>query len=362
MKYTEQQLADLYTAAVAAEASFNNNGESGSEGFDLEILMEKLGGREKIIRTLIDNLRECCRRAPAETAFPVAFPKELHPETRKLVINTAHALAVKLNKAQEKRPNAPIGWKLHPWRDECRALLLAHIEKGDPLDVMAYAAFMHYHGWSTAKPAPEITPELTASTVASLEDDNDPITVPRGLLGAALGAISHPAHPASATVAALKHYAHNQPKQTGINTGLSWEDYKGISDRAPVHEALQGFTEDATEDNAISLIRAIAEALRPRPRFWLDMHGYSCYLRSSEAEAVSHCNETGGLYVLPLFAGEPINAKLPMRMCRPADEPQTIEVSALLRNLQSIPQRYSATDYVSLAEVFAVIEALKGKL
>lgn len=145
-----------------------------------------------------------------------------------------------------------------------------------------------------------------------------------------------------------------------IDTGLSWENYQAISDRAPVHEALQGFTEDATEDNAICLIRAIAEALRPRPRFWIDMHGYSCHLLHSEADAIAHCNETGGLYVLPLFAGEPINTKLPMRMCRPAEEPQTVEVSALLRNLQAIPKKYTS-DHVSLGEVFAVIEALRAK-
>lgn len=305
MSYTPEQLADLYGLAVSAEAEEKREDAYKDETYALDeaVLQLAPGGYAQLIRTLIDNLRECCRRAPAETAFPVAFPKELHPETRKLVINTAHALAVKLNKAQEKRPNAPIGWKLHPWRDECRASLLAHIEKGDPLDVMAYAAFMHYHGWSTA-------PEKSA--------------------------------------------------MPPINTGLSWEDYRGISSRADVHDAVQDLMGDTTEDNACNLVRAIAEALRPRPRFWIDMHGYSCHLLHSEADAIAHCNETGGLYVLPLFAGEPINTKLPMRMCRPAEEPQTVEVSALLRNLQAIPQKYTS-DHVSLGEVFAVIEALRAK-
>lgn len=148
--------------------------------------------------------------------------------------------------------------------------------------------------------------------------------------------------------------------QSPINTGLSWEDYRGVSSRADVHDAVQDLMGDTTEDNACNLVRAIAEALRPRPRFWIDMHGYSCHLLHSESDAIAHCNETGGLYVLPLFAGEPINTKLPMRMCRPAEEPQTVEVSALLRNLQAIPQKYTS-DHVSLGEVFAVIEALRAK-
>lgn len=206
-------------------------------------------------------------------------------------------------------------------------------------------------------------PGLVAEHAATMEAEGDMIAIPRGLLGTALGAINHPSHSAGMTIALLKAYAyqrgHELPDQP-INTGLSWENYQAISDRAPVHEALQGFTEDATEDNAICLIRAIAEALRPRPRFWIDMHGYSCHLLHSEADAIAHCNETGGLYVLPLFAGEPINTKLPMRMCRPAEEPQTVEVSALLRNLQAIPQKYTS-DHVSLGEVFAVIEALRAK-
>lgn len=318
MNYTDQQIADLYEKAVSAEAAGICSSDAGYALDDMILRMADNTG--EIIRRLIDDLRAAGRRPDGETPVP----------------------------------------------------------------------------------------GLVAEHCATMEDEGDMVAVPRGLLGTALGAISHPSHAAPMTIALLKAYAyqrgHELTKQpridikaeverlptcamadaTGmvdgirkdalynllgigieaeppINTGLSWEAYKGISGSPAVADALDGFTEDATEDNAVCLIRAIAEALRPRPRFWLDMHGYSCYLRSSEAEAVSHCNETGGLYVLPLFAGEPINAKLPTRMCRPADEPQTVEVSPLLRNLQAIPQRYTS-DYVSLAEVFAVIEALKGKL
>lgn len=440
MSYTPQQLADLYERAVSAEAAGICSTDA---GYALDDMILRLGTNTgEVIRKLIDQLRAAGRNSadpvrqhPGLNVYSLTVPADLHDATQRLVISAAEALALKLLKAQAKRPDYPTGWRADDWEADCRAGLLNHIQKGDPLDVMAYAAFMHYHGWSTAKPEPEITPELTAQTVASLEDDNDPITVPRGLLGAALGAISHPQHAASATVGALKHYAYSQPKQTGtvkpeiwsdyysrtmckkpklitgplehaykeltpqimrnlldcferygtlpgdmvaiqalrialdgierrtqqppINTGLSWQDYKGISDRDPVHEALQGFTEDATEDNAICIVRAIAEALRPRPRFWIDMHGFSSKLFTSEADAVESCNKTGGLYVLPLFAGEPINCKLPMSLCRPADEPETIIVSHLLANLRSIPQRYTS-DYVSLADIYTIIEALRG--
>ena len=438
MTYTEQQLADLYEKAVSAEAAGEHSTDAGYELDNAMLaLAPNYGG---LIRTLIDQLRDANRKAePAMGSdgmehFTVKLPEGLARSTQYLIVDTAQALGNKLLAAQNKRKADPVGWMRNDWEDDCRAGLMHHIQKGDPRDVMAYAAFMHYHGWSTAKPEPEITPELTAKTVASLEDDNDPITVPRGLLGAALGAISHPQHAASATVGALKHYAYSQPKQTGtvkpeiwsdyysrtmckkpklitgplehaykeltpqimrnlldcferygtlpgdmvaiqalrialdgierrtqqppINTGLSWQDYKGISDLPDVHDAIQNLMGDTTEDNAISLVRAIAEALRPRPRFWVDVHGYQTYLLWSEEDAVKHCNETGGLYVLPLFAGEPINCKLPEVMCRLAPESDVIEVNRLISNLKALPQKYT-TSHIALEDVLEVINQLR---
>lgn len=438
--YTEQQLADLYEKAVSAEAAGEHSTDAGYELDNAMLaLAPNYGG---LIRTLIDQLRDASRKAEPAMGpdgmehFTVKLPEGLARSTQYLIVDTAQALGNKLLAAQNKRKADPVGWMRHDWEDDCRADLMHHIQKGDPRDVMAYAAFMHHHGWSTAKPEPEITPELTAKTVASLEDDNDPITVPRGLLGAALGAISHPQHAASATVGALKHYAYSQPKQTGtvkpeiwsdyysrtmckkpklitgplehaykeltpqimrnlldcferygtlpdgqaaiqamrialdgierltqqppINTGMSWQDYKGISDLPDVHDAIQNLMGDTTEDNAICLIRCIAEALRPRPRFWVDVHGYQTYLLWSEEDAVKHCNETGGLYVLPLFAGEPINCKLPEVMCRLAPESDVIEVNRLISNLKALPQKYT-TSHIALEDVLEVINQLRAK-
>jgi hypothetical protein len=61
----------------------------------------------------------------------------------------AKALAMKLYAAKEKYGYTD-GWAQPGWEDECRAALLHHIEKGDPLDVAAFAMFMWKHGWSTA--------------------------------------------------------------------------------------------------------------------------------------------------------------------------------------------------------------------
>lgn len=324
MSYTPEQLADLYTLAVSAETQEKRDDGYHDETFAMDEAVMAMAeqGYPELIRVLIDQLRAAGRRPDGETPDP----------------------------------------------------------------------------------------GLVAEHAATMEAEGDMIAIPRGLLGTALGAINHPSHAAGMTIALLKAYACQRgheltkPKHidikaeverlptchmadsTGIihgirkdalyallgldkpeglitpepETGISWLGYQAIADKANVYEALTQLVEDSTNDNGVRLVKAIAEVLRPRPRFWIDMHGYSCHLLHSEADAIAHCNETGGLYVLPLFAGEPINTKLPMRMCRPAEEPQTVEVSALLRNLQAIPQKYTS-DHVSLGEVFAVIEALRAK-
>lgn len=79
---------------------------------------------------------------------------ELHRDTTLLVNSFAIALAHKLLSAQRKY-GFTNGWYTDDWEDKCRADLLAHVAKGDPLDVAAYAAFCWARCWSTS----------TASTV-----------------------------------------------------------------------------------------------------------------------------------------------------------------------------------------------------
>ena len=356
--YTEQQLADLYERAVSAEAAGEHSTDAGYELDNAMLaLAPNYGG---LIRTLIDQLRDANRKAEPAMGpdgmehFTVKLPEGLARSTQYLIVDTAQALGNKLLAAQNKRKADPVGWMRHDWEDDCRAGLMHHIQKGDPRDVMAYAAFMHYHGWKTSQP--DTSPDAKEFDFDALAGrfcrwpvpDNEYQDGTTNRTGTNL--LTH---------AAAKEMLRYVLKDTQpINTGLSWHDYKGISDRADVHEAIQNLMGDTTEDNAICLIRAIAEALRPRPRFWVDVHGYQTYLLWSEEDAVKHCNETGGLYVLPLFAGEPINCKLPEVMCRLAPESDVVEVNRLISNLKALPQKYT-TSHIALEDVLEVINQLR---
>lgn len=86
------------------------------------------------------------------TTDPVSpLTAALHPKTTDLVNSFAIALAHKLLGAEEKYGYSD-GWLTDDWEDKCRADLLAHVHKGDPLDVAAYAAFCWARNWSTAQP------------------------------------------------------------------------------------------------------------------------------------------------------------------------------------------------------------------
>ena len=89
----------------------------------------------------------------------VSYPSGLHTDTAELVSKFAWRLAIKLRKAEQKY-GYNNGWKSSDWMDECRAKLREHVEKGDPLDVAAYCAFLHWHGESTAAPASPLLPGL----------------------------------------------------------------------------------------------------------------------------------------------------------------------------------------------------------
>jgi hypothetical protein len=88
---------------------------------------------------------------------PVPGLEKLSRLTSKLVDNFAHALKHKLVAAQEKHGWTD-DWSRDGWRAKCQSDLLAHLFKGDPLDVAAYAAFCWSHGWRTAEPtaAPQV--------------------------------------------------------------------------------------------------------------------------------------------------------------------------------------------------------------
>ncbi len=79
----------------------------------------------------------------------IDVPNSLNRNTVALVCNFASSLATKLREAERKHGYGD-GWKSPNWMDQCRADLMAHIDKGDPLDVAAYCAFLWYHGEKTS--------------------------------------------------------------------------------------------------------------------------------------------------------------------------------------------------------------------
>ncbi|THD11334.1 hypothetical protein [Metallibacterium scheffleri] len=85
----------------------------------------------------------------------------LHPRTRELVERFARALMEKLAKAEWKYGYSD-GWASDGWLDVCRADLILHVAKGDPLDVAAYCAFLWHHGISTQAPGAAPPYELQA--------------------------------------------------------------------------------------------------------------------------------------------------------------------------------------------------------
>jgi hypothetical protein len=85
---------------------------------------------------------------PATQYVMVELPQGLQPTTISLVRDFAEALAAKLRKAELKYDFSD-SWKLDDWEQKCKQDLYLHLEKGDPIDVAAYCAFMWYHRWNT---------------------------------------------------------------------------------------------------------------------------------------------------------------------------------------------------------------------
>jgi hypothetical protein len=80
----------------------------------------------------------------------ILIPDGLHEDTADLVVRFAEALAEKLYLSQKKY-NYQNEWISPDWMDSCRTQLRSHLNKGDPIDVAAYCAFLWYHKEPTFK-------------------------------------------------------------------------------------------------------------------------------------------------------------------------------------------------------------------
>lgn len=114
------------------------------------------------------RVREALQAHAAEAAQAQAQSDDLHPATADLVGRFAAALHDKLLAAQRKYGYSD-NWQRADWMDECRQHLRQHIEKGDPLDVAAYCAFLWHHGASTtAKMLTQLRVDCEAAQPASV--------------------------------------------------------------------------------------------------------------------------------------------------------------------------------------------------
>lgn len=96
--------------------------------------------------------------AEAKEPFSASpYVSRLNPETLQLVRRFAEAMALKLL-AAEKKYGYSSHWASPEWMDECKALLLEHLNKGDPVDVANYCAFLWFHKEKTPS-VPRFTPE-----------------------------------------------------------------------------------------------------------------------------------------------------------------------------------------------------------
>lgn len=101
-----------------------------------------------------EDMSEICRVAthwmplPSKGAHVVNIPNGLHNDSQSLVLKTAETMADKMYRTELKR-GLTNEWASSDWKSACIASFLTHIDKGDPSDLVVYAAMMVHHGWTT---------------------------------------------------------------------------------------------------------------------------------------------------------------------------------------------------------------------
>lgn len=78
-----------------------------------------------------------------------------------------------------------------------------------------------------SEPTHEATSWQVDEAIQRLEAEADMVLIPRGLIGAAIGAIRHPKHEAGVTIGSLRHYAYEKkPAPVAVPDELTREEYK----------------------------------------------------------------------------------------------------------------------------------------
>ena len=147
MQYTAQELTE-----------WENHQDAGTSGWiperpdnwKYEGLLNRIRNAWKVITGDYDVVDWYSYERKKTRTISVVVPSELHRDTVNLVWQFSSAMAEKLRKAEIKYGYND-KWKNSNWADECRNQLQRHIDKGDPLDVANYCAFLWYIKEPTSK-------------------------------------------------------------------------------------------------------------------------------------------------------------------------------------------------------------------
>lgn len=151
MKYTAQELCE-----------WENHFDAGTSGWlparpdswKVEGLLNRIRNAWKVITGDYDVVDWYNYRKAEKRTIAVVVPSELHRDTVNLVWRFSSAMAEKLRKSELKYGYSN-KWNDMDWDDECRRQLHRHIEKGDPLDVANYCAFLWHLKAPTCNPNAE---------------------------------------------------------------------------------------------------------------------------------------------------------------------------------------------------------------
>lgn len=151
MKYTAQELTQ-----------WENHQDAGTSGWiparpdnwKVESLRNRLHNAWKVITGDYDAVDWYSYRKTEKRTISVVVPSDLHRDTVNLVWQFSSVMANKLRKS-EINYGYSNKWKDKGWADECRSQLQCHIDKGDPVDVANYCAFLWYLKEPTCNPNTE---------------------------------------------------------------------------------------------------------------------------------------------------------------------------------------------------------------
>ena len=146
----------LYTAQELTE--WENHQDAGTsgwiparpDGWKIEGLLNRIHNAWKVINGDYDVVDWYSFRRTETRTISVVVPSQLHRDTVNLVWQFSSAMAKKLRKSELKY-GYDNKWKDNDWADECRKQLQHHIDKGDPLDVANYCAFLWYMKETTSE-------------------------------------------------------------------------------------------------------------------------------------------------------------------------------------------------------------------